>query len=275
MNAPDEWTPERAARMIARPSAESDKYSRGVLGIVTGSDEYPGAAVLGVSAALATGVGMVRYLGPERPAGLVLAACPEVVTAAGRVQAWLAGSGMSSASSSSSTSSSAVEHLVGDGLPVVLDAGALDLVHDVRSRAVLTPHHREFARLRDLDPAEVTADPARCAREGAASLGAVVLLKGHRTLVAAPDGHLIECPPASPWLATAGTGDVLAGILGALLATHSEALEADEGGRMLAQLAATASVVHALAAERASAGGPMTTRALIEAIPATIAGLLA
>ena len=88
-----EWTAEHAAGVLRMPTASDDKYSRGVLGVRTGSERYPGAAVLGVEAAHRTGLGMVRYLGPERPAALVLARRPETVTADGRVQAWLIGSG--------------------------------------------------------------------------------------------------------------------------------------------------------------------------------------
>ena len=89
-----EWTADDAARHIAIPGEHDDKYSRGVLGLITGSEQYPGAAVLGVEAALHTGVGMVRYLGPARATELVLQRRPEAVTANGRVEAWVLGSGM-------------------------------------------------------------------------------------------------------------------------------------------------------------------------------------
>jgi NAD(P)H-hydrate repair Nnr-like enzyme with NAD(P)H-hydrate dehydratase domain len=85
------WGASDAARFIAAPDRDDDKYSRGVLGVITGSVHYPGASVLGVEAALRTGLGMVRYLGPERAQELVLQRRPEVVTAEGRVQAWLIG----------------------------------------------------------------------------------------------------------------------------------------------------------------------------------------
>ena len=92
-----QWTPREAARLIEVPVPDDDKYSRGVLGVITGSAAYPGAAVLGVDAALHTGVGMVRYLGDERATTFVLQRRPEAVTATGRVQAWLVGSGMDAA----------------------------------------------------------------------------------------------------------------------------------------------------------------------------------
>lgn len=276
-----QWTSRDAAHLIARPSAGDDKYTRGVLGVVTGSADYPGAAVLGVEAALRTGVGMVRYLGPQRPATLVLQRRPEVVTVAGRVQAWLLGSGMadvSGATSESGTGSPAdapvvtPRQAIAEGLPTVLDAGCLTLVGDATGVTVITPHHRELARLLDVDPADIAADPAGWATRAAHSLGVTVLLKGTLTHIADQHGQQLVCGPATPWLATAGTGDALGGVLGALLATHANAIVADE--RMPARLAATASVVHCLAAERASAGGPFTVLDLTAALPATVAGLI-
>jgi ADP-dependent NAD(P)H-hydrate dehydratase / NAD(P)H-hydrate epimerase len=100
-----------------------------------------------------------------------------------------------------------------------------------------------------------------------------VLLKGHTTHVASPDGTLLTASSGPTWLATAGTGDALGGVLGALVATHASEL-ANDGG-LLARLAATASVLHGLAAERASQGGPLTVLDLAAALPATIANLLA
>jgi hydroxyethylthiazole kinase-like uncharacterized protein yjeF len=273
-----QWTPGDAAHLIARPSAGDDKYSRGVLGVITGSADYPGAAVLGVEAALRTGVGMVRYLGSPRPAQLVLQRRPEAVTVPGRVQAWLLGSGMTDADAGASNDA-ATEPLVmprralAEGLPTILDAGCLSLLGDATGPTVITPHHRELARLLEVDLDEIAADPARSADRAATELGVTVLLKGAQTHIADPHGQHFVCGPATPWLATAGTGDALGGVLGALVATHVAAIHADE--RMLAQLAATASVVHSLAAERASAGGPFTVLDLTAALPPTIADLLA
>lgn len=275
-----QWTSRDAAHLIVRPSPGDDKYSRGVLGVVTGSVAYPGAAVLGVEAALRTGVGMVRYLGPPRAAGLVLQRRPEVVTVPGRVQAWLLGSGMADPSGADlphSHDPTAVplvtpRNALAEGLPTVLDAGCLTLAVDATGPAVITPHHRELARLLDVDPADIAADPSGWAARAAERLGVTVLLKGALTHVADPHGQRLVCGPGTPWLATAGTGDALGGVLGALLATHADAIAADE--RMLARLAATASVVHALAAERASAGGPFTVLDLAAALQATVAGLL-
>ncbi|MBU4465924.1 MAG: NAD(P)H-hydrate dehydratase, partial [Actinobacteria bacterium] len=91
------WSVADASRALRNPTNADDKYSRGVVGIRTGSDAYPGAAVLGVEAAWRTGIGMVRYLGPDRPTALVLHRRPETVTADGRVQAWVIGSGTDAA----------------------------------------------------------------------------------------------------------------------------------------------------------------------------------
>ena len=263
-----EWTPADAARSIAVPGEDDDKYSRGVLGVITGSDQYPGAAVRGVEAALHTGLGMVRYVGHERAADFVLARRPEIVVGMGRVQAWLIGSGTDYKNYTSADAEIALQ----EGVPTVLDAGALALHDRHTGPLVVTPHYRELSRLIDVDAEEIAADPARWAAEASEQLGATVLLKGHSSW-AAGGGELLRIRSAPTWLATAGAGDALAGILGALVATHVEAINADAG--MLPRLAATASLVHGLAADRASAGGPFTILGLTEAIPATIANLLA
>jgi hydroxyethylthiazole kinase-like uncharacterized protein yjeF len=265
------WTPGDAAGQIAIPGVDDDKYTRGVLGIITGSTEYPGAAVLGVEAALRTGVGMVRYLGPERASDLVLARRPEAVTSNGRVQAWLIGSGMADAGGGDS--SDAVRDAVSQQVPFVLDGGALDLHSQTSRDTVITPHFRELAKLTGGSVEHIAADPAEAAVRAADTLGLTVLLKGHTTYVAGPGGIRLAASSGPSWLATAGSGDALGGVLGALVATHASEIAQDES--LLARLAATASVLHGLAAERASNGGPITVLDLAAALPATIASLIA
>jgi NAD(P)H-hydrate repair Nnr-like enzyme with NAD(P)H-hydrate dehydratase domain len=131
---------------------------------------------------------------------------------------------------------------------------------------VITPHYRELSRVTGGDVQAIADDPARWAQTAADALGVTVLLKGHTTYIAGGD-RLYTVRSAPTWLATAGAGDALAGILGALVATAGERPD-------LPALAATAAVVHGLAAERASAGGPLTVLDLCAAIPATIAELL-
>jgi hydroxyethylthiazole kinase-like uncharacterized protein yjeF len=273
-----EWTRGDARDYIAVPLESDDKYSRGVLGIVTGSESYPGAAVLGAEAALRTGVGMVRYLGPDTPTGLVLQRRPEVVTVNGRVQAWLLGSGMDASERDPETASRLMDALA-QALPTVLDAGALDLLDRATGPVVITPHLRELSTVLGRDVAALANDRAEAARRAAGELGVTVLLKGHTTHIAAPDGTLLSTASAPSWTATAGTGDALGGILGALLATHAAGLAAhpsaaNSGGSLLARLAATASVLHGLAAERASGGGPFVVLDLAAAVQAVVAGLV-
>lgn len=291
-----EWTAEHAAGVLRMPTASDDKYSRGVLGVRTGSERYPGAAVLGVEAAHRTGLGMVRYLGPERPTALVLARRPETVTADGRVQAWLIGSG-TDASERRAAETRALRDLLAGEVPVVVDAGALDLVADApggapwRAPVVVTPHDRELARLRDaaglpaVDLTEPGVDRTAAAVDTARALGVTVLLKGARTVVATPAGVARTVTSPTPWLATAGTGDVLGGILGALVAGAAGAAEAagaaDEAGALdveaLGALAATAALVHgraAAAASAARAGGPITALDVAEAVASVIGALL-
>lgn len=279
----DDWTAADAASLLRKPTASDDKYSRGVLGVRTGSERYPGAAVLGVEAAWRTGIGMVRYLGGARPTALVLARRPETVAADGRVQAWLVGSGTDAAERSPAETATLRGLLAGE-LPVVVDAGALDLAPAASAPLVVTPHAGEFGRLRaalglpDADSAD-PADPGAVA-ETAARLGGTVLRKGALTVVATPDGAVRTVAAPTPWLATAGTGDVLGGVLGALVAGAAAARER-EGGRLdaadLGPLAATAAWLHghaaAAAVERAG-GGPVTALDVAEALPGVVGALL-
>ena len=272
-----EWEAAQARDWIAVPQATDDKYSRGVLGVRTGSTEYPGAAVLGVEAASRTGVGMLRYLGPRRVGALVLQRRPEIVTADGRVQAWLLGSGMDAGSRSAETTKQ-LQKALRQGVPTLLDAGALDLTGAGTGARVITPHYRELAALlgrseESVTVAEIAAEPGQWSVRAAGLLGVTVLLKGSTTHIASPSGIRLTVSGAPAWLATAGSGDVLAGILGALLATNAARIDADADA--LAALAATAAFVHGAAAHRASGGGPILALDIAEAVPATIAALLA
>jgi hydroxyethylthiazole kinase-like uncharacterized protein yjeF len=266
-----------AREWIAVPAPDDDKYSRGVVGFVTGSARYPGAAVLGVEAALHTGVGMVRYLGPGRPTRLVLARRPEAVTTDGRVQAWVLGSGQDADERDDATMD-LLRNALGQDVPVVIDSGALDLVASATGPAVLTPHAGELATLLGAERAEITGDPAGSARRAAAEHGATVLLKGHTSYIATSDGSLLRVTAPTTWLATAGSGDSLAGILGALIATHADAIAED--ATTTARLAATACVLHGAAAARAGgatdgdAGGPFTIVDLCGELPRVIAELI-
>ncbi len=280
MTAKD-WSGRDAARTLRRPTADDDKYSRGVVGLRTGSARYPGAAVLGVEAAWRTGTGMVRYLGPERAQDFVLQRRPETVTADGRVQAWVIGSGTDAAERDASETA-ALRGILRGAEPVVVDAGALDLVAGASAPVIVTPHARELARLRavlGLSAGDGGHDDARerLALETAEAVGGVVLSKGAVTVVAAAGGWNRRVSAGTPWLATAGTGDVLGGILGSLVAG------AVAGGRTapddLAACAATAAWVHGQAGRRASAahgggGGPVTALDVAEAVPGVIAELL-
>ncbi|MFC9561218.1 NAD(P)H-hydrate dehydratase [Agromyces sp. NPDC056965] len=275
-----EWTAVDARKWVVAPVADDDKYSRGVLGIVAGSPDYPGAAVLAVEAAHRAGLGMVRYTGPRAVRTAVLARRPETVTAPGRVQAWLIGSGIDPGRRSFMLLGD-LQGSLASGLPVVLDAGALDLVGTHTAPTVITPHARELAALlasREIDTsiAQVRSAPAEWALRAATELGVAVLLKGAVTHVCDPDGGRYTITAPTHWLASAGTGDVLGGILGALVATHHERIAAD--AEVLTALAATAAWVHGEAARRATAavdGGPITALDTAEAIPPVIGALLA
>ncbi|MCW4458425.1 ADP/ATP-dependent (S)-NAD(P)H-hydrate dehydratase [Microbacterium sp. MPKO10] len=267
------WTDADAAARIRIPSRDDDKYSRGVLGVVTGSATFPGAAVLGVEAAMRTGVGMVRYLGERAASTEVLRRRPEVVTAAGRVQAWLIGSGVDD--EARADAAALITDALDSGLPAVLDAGALPDLRSARDRSslVITPHAGELSRLlsvfgRDVSVEDVRREPQTWAVAAADELGVTVLLKGNTTHIVSADGTRVRVPEATPWLATAGSGDVLGGILGALLATAD-----DSDDRGLAS-AATAALLHDRAARIASQGGPIAALDVAEALPAAVRSVL-
>jgi hydroxyethylthiazole kinase-like uncharacterized protein yjeF len=247
-----------------RPGARADKYTRGVVGVATGSAGYPGAALLSVAGALAGPAGMVRYAGPAGHE--VVVAYPPVIVAprvadAGRVQAWTCGSGLGR----DEFATTELRSVLAAPVPAVLDADALNLLVDgsfgeacepnrsrwadgLRARQaplVLTPHDREFARLAGSDPG---ADRLEATLRLSAWTNAVVLLKGDRTIVAAPDGRAWANPTGTPALATGGTGDVLAGLIGSLLAAGLPPERAALAGAYL----------HGLAGRRAAAAGPVT-----------------
>lgn len=256
------------------PAAEDDKYTQGVTGVHAGSATYPGAAVLCTGAAVAATSGMVRYVGTA--ASAVLAQYPEVIAVSdpaevGRVQSWVFGPG-------SGTDRTARDHLaaiLATDLPVVVDADGLtllasepDLVRGRRAPTVLTPHAGEFRRLTGAEPG---SDRVAAVRELAEAWQVTVLLKGRATLVAAPGRQVLVNEAGGSWAATAGAGDVLSGVIGALSAA----------GRDSVLAAAAAARVHALAAALAAhdnPGGstaPVSASPLLRHLPAAIATLRA
>lgn len=260
------------ARLWPRPRPDDDKYRRGVVGVVAGGAGYTGAAVLSVGAAVRSGAGMVRYVGPDEPAALVRAWWPQAVLGGGRVQSWVLGPGVDPDQDASQRA--AMTRALGCDLPCVVDAGALALVAARSAPTLLTPHAGELAALLNrldvratgaqVQRADVEAAPLRHARRAVELTGATVLLKGATTIVVPPQGPVLSQADGPAWLAAAGSGDVLAGLAGALLAA----------GLGPALAGAVAAAVHGRAGSRASGGGPVDAVRVLEAIPATIAALL-
>jgi hydroxyethylthiazole kinase-like uncharacterized protein yjeF len=269
------------AGLLPRPDAESDKYRRGVVGIVAGSDTYTGAALLATGGALRAGAGMVRFVSVSRPAELVRSRWPEAVVsvlngtpdadvlAAGRVQAWVVGPGIGT----DEFAERLLAQVLSADVPVVVDADGLtivarrpSLVSDRDAPTVLTPHAGELARLlgQALDSrADIEARRLHHARAVAERFRATVLLKGSTTVVSSPAGMIRVNATGTPWLATAGSGDVLSGIVGALLGGGVPALDA----------ASCAAYVHGAAARLAAHGGPIVADDIIVAIPDAIRAL--
>jgi len=243
--------------LLPRPAPDAHKYTRGVVGVRAGSAQYPGAGVLCVSGAGCGLVGMVRYLGEA--ADLVRAAHPEVVVGAGQVQAWVIGSG------GGADAEQALSDALADGVPVVVDAdGLTHVTGPVDVPALLTPHAGELARMLGVEREEVEAEQLRFAREAAEKYDAVVLLKGRHTLVATPAGEVRATTVGPAWLATAGAGDVLAGLCGALMAAGLSPFDAGSVGSWL----------HGAAAVAAGDGGPVTAPDVARALPPLLRDLL-
>lgn len=276
-----EWTRADTVAFLRVPTADDDKYSRGVVALRTGSRAYPGAAVLGVEAAWRAGAGYVRYLGGAADA--VLARRPETVAGTDigrtRVGAWVIGSG-TDAAHRDDDELAALQEILHREDPVVVDAGALDLAQGATAPLVLTPHAGELARLRErLGLASAASDVVSAAQriaevvDTAETLGNVVVRKGSRTIVAAPGAQPIAVSNGPAWLSTAGTGDVLAAVIAALLAANPD--------RPLQQTAAAAVWLHGHAGARASGavdgavGHPIVALDVAEALPAAIGELIA
>ena len=270
------WTARDVKKCIAIPTDLDNKYSRGVLGVITGSAQYPGAAVLSTAAASATGLGMIRFHSSSGLAHLVLHTCPEVVVQPGPVSAWLMGSGISDQKYKMVTTwlrHRWFELAKRQTVPTVLDAGALYLAGKLSQPTLITPHAGELAKLLNSRGVQVSAeaiegDPRKWVQIASDTLKVTVLLKGAITFVA-DNEQLIELPKATSWLATAGTGDVLAGIVAALIATNE--IEILNDSSSLARIAASASFIHNVAAILASEDGPISATQLIKFIPKTIA----
>lgn len=254
-----------------RPGRKDDKYTQGVTGILAGSSTYPGAAILCTGAAVAATSGMVRYAGSA--AAEVVSHWPEVVAApnaaaAGRVQAWVVGPGLGT----DEAGAAALCFALDSDLPVIVDADGLtllaahpELVAERSAPTVLTPHAGEFARLAGSPPGD---DRVRSARRLAEQFGATVLLKGNVTVIAEPGGPAYLNPAGQAWAATAGSGDVLSGMIGALLAA----------GRPAGEAAAMAAFVHAHAANVSAADpgpwpAPTSASRILRHIRTALAGI--
>lgn len=266
-----EWGAADAARHIRIPGPQDNKYTHGVLGVITGSEKYPGAAVLGVEAAHRTGLGMVRFLGEKAPAELVMARRPETVTVSGAVDAWLVGSGMESTPNLNPDLPD-LSHAVLGLQPVVIDAGGLGFLGHVTAPTIITPHEGELVRL--VPQGGLTRN--EWAAKAADQLGVIVVLKGHETLVVTPEEpsggrFIVKVTSPTSWLATAGTGDVLAGVIGAEIATHS--VKRVPSLTELAEYAATGVYLHGKAAEHAAESGPFPALDVAESVSLVIADL--
>ncbi|GAA2555164.1 hydroxyethylthiazole kinase-like uncharacterized protein yjeF [Neomicrococcus aestuarii] len=262
LGAPDLYVIESAdvADVLPRLERNANKYSRGVLGLVAGSAQYPGAAILSARSAVNAGVGMLRTIADGLTAELLATEVPESVAHHGALPANLNGSGSRDNGLSRITAwalgpgigedkqqQANVESALKTGLPAVADASALPYVTPASggSHVVLTPHLGELERMLTaaglrVSREDIEADPVRWARWAAVSYNSVVLFKGPSTIVCSPEGFTWVNTNSTPALATAGSGDVLTGLIGALLSAWDTQRPVND----LAKLAAAAAFLH-------------------------------
>ena len=267
-SAPPDW---RSA--MPWPDVDAHKHARGRLGVVSGKATQTGAAKLAARAGLRIGAGVVRILCPPDAAAVIAPAIEAVMLtpfgseealaeAAANLDAVVIGpaAGVNDATRAN------VRALAGTGAALVVDADGLtvfeawpeDLFEILDRDDVLTPHEGEFRRL---FPDLLDQGREAAAIEAAGRAGAVVVLKGPATVIAAPDGRMSVNDNGVPWLATAGTGDVLAGMIGGLIAQRMDSFDA----------ARAAVWIHAEAARGFGPG--LIAEDLPERIPAVLAGL--
>ncbi len=283
------------AALLPRPGRESDKYRRGVVGVLAGSDRFAGAAVLATGGAVRGGAGMVRVVTAAVPAAVVRQTWPEAVLtvhpddgdwdlpgSVGRVQAWVAGPGMGTGPDAAARLAAVLR----TDLPALVDADGLTILsqhQDLlprRAPTLITPHAGELSRLLGTDPAAVEARRLDYARQAAERLGVTVLLKGSTTVIVSPGRPTaLVNPTGTPWLATAGTGDVLSGLAGALLAQGLEPAWAGAAAAYLHGMAARLAAAGTRRPGRLAAAGepapeaPIGAFDVVTALPAAIRGV--
>ena len=270
--------------LVPRRQAGSTKFTEGAVLVVGGSRGLTGAPILASEAATRAGAGYVsacipaslnlvfelRLLEamtvplPDEDGSLQAQAAGEVLDRAGRVQAVVLGPGVGRADGAFACVREVAQRLA---LPLLLDAdglnahvGRLDALARREAPTVLTPHAGELGRLLGVESAAVEAQRLRHARDAASASGAVVVLKGDDSIVAEPGGRAAVSPGGSPALATAGTGDVLSGVIAAMLAKGLEPFAAACAGVHLHTRAGQ------VAAERLGAGA-VIARDVVEALP--------
>lgn len=268
-------TPEDIQPHVAARPASTHKGTYGHVAVIAGSPGRSGAAVMCARGAIRTGAGLVTVMTDPETAKLVHAGSIESMTWSGddvgaflqNKSSVLIGPGLADDDASYETVRSLVESV---GLPAIIDASALNAFAGRASELnphalprVITPHPGELARLLGTGTESIARDRIAAAREAARVSRCVVVLKGHQSLVAEPDGHVFVNPTGNPGMATGGMGDVLAGIIAALLARDTDPLDAACAGVYLHGLAGDL-----LAAEFGDTG--LAAMDLADRIPAAI-----
>ena len=268
------------------PGARSDKYSGGVVALAAGSNTYPGAGILCATAAVRATPSMVRFIGDNSITSLLPElVCHPDVASAGQAQAWVVGPGRGT----DAAAATELRKVLAQDLPTVLDADALTLLARNTSlrqqvtkhpMTILTPHEGEFIRLYEAtfgSAPDASAGWGTALHELAEELDSIILLKGRLTRVTAPGQPLYSFNAGHSFAATPGSGDVLSGILGAVMAQlFASAPAASPAGVIAEVLHAGAIHAHAaaIAAETPEGFAPCSASQIAAAIPRAIARLL-
>lgn len=249
--APEAVTARDVAPLLPRRPTAAHKGTFGTLGVVGGAWGMAGAAALAARSAFRCGAGKVVVVAEESSRAAIHALVAEATTATALPASGLTALAVGPGLGTSPASRALLGAALSSGLPAVLDADALNILAGMPEvlagrtvPTVLTPHPGEASRLLGVPTAVVVAEPEGVARRLAEKSGATVVLKGFRSVVAAPEGRIARVLAGNPGMATGGSGDVLTGVVGALLARGWPAWEAAAGGAFLHGLAGD------LAAER-------------------------
>ncbi|MDR1033915.1 MAG: NAD(P)H-hydrate dehydratase [Bifidobacteriaceae bacterium] len=282
------------------PTYLDNKYTRGVVQLVCGSTKYIGAGILTSTASVNSGVGMTYYTGPKKTSELVVLKRPEVVVQPQdkvinkfdvRINVIAVGSGVNFADDDDNEDSLQVnivkmaleDYSFNPEVLLIVDAGAINVFaefiarkeiykHSINNTVIITPHAKELSDMFRVFGVEASANdiqahPEHFAKQASELTGAVCLLKGAKTVIAS-DYDTIALPSSTNWLAQAGTGDVLTGILAGVLAQNIKSVQSNT--RAFVQYTALSHSIHSVSAALYNPNGPVPAYNIAQTVPQAI-----